>query len=227
MVGVPAIAVLPISVELLIAVLAHPSHQGFWVGFGVGAGIGAALVLFDSPPIAYRTMAQRRRRRDVHCPSVTSAAKERLAALQRHRHRAREYRPRPRWSGWVFLLESKRLAGEIRIEAGKLVVRWHEDPQDGYENASIGGRARAAAFDLHARIVDPRPWVQAVVVIWGDFAQRSVVSENVAWVRGDLLAGVVANRPIRYSGKALTAVISRTGDAVRALRAANRPSASK
>src|SRR5476649_74371 len=68
----------------------------------------------------------------------------------------------------VFMLESKRLAGRVRVEAGKLVVRWHEDPEDGYENASIASRARGAAFDLHVRLELPgqSPWVQAVVVLW-------------------------------------------------------------
>lgn len=214
----PLVAGLPIVVELLIAVMVHPAHQGIWISFGIGAGLGATLVLFDSPP----THIERWR---------TGADGEKSTA--------RALRPLLR-GGWVlfndidtgygnidhvlvgpagvFLLESKRLAGEIRVEAGKVVVRWHEDPEDGYENDSIAGRARGAAFDLHARLADPHLWVQAVVVLWGDFDQRSVESEKVAWVRGDQLAGVLAYRPARYSGDALARLISQTADAVASIR---------
>jgi hypothetical protein len=121
------------------------------------------------------------------------------------------------------MLESKRLAGQVRVEEGKLTIRWHEDPDDGYENDSIAGRARGAAFDLHSRIsgLGPTPWVQAVVVLWADFEQRSVENDKVAWIRGDQLANVLASRPIKYSGDELRALISRTHEVVRTLREAD------
>jgi hypothetical protein len=120
----------------------------------------------------------------------------------------------------AFLLESKRLAGRAQVDAGKLVVRWHEDPEDGYQNDSIASRARGAAFDLHSRLdtPGPGPWVQAVVVLWADFDQRSIERDNVAWVRGDELATVLAARPIKYSGDALEQLTSATRKAVTRLR---------
>jgi hypothetical protein len=39
-----------------------------------------------------------------------------------------------------------------------------------------------------------KPWVQPVVVLWGDFAQRSIHSQGVSWVRGKELAAVLADR---------------------------------
>jgi hypothetical protein len=123
----------------------------------------------------------------------------------------------------VFMLESKRLAGRVRVEAGQLVVRWHEDPEDGYENDSIAGRARGAAFDLHSRLdmPGPTPWVQAVVVLWANFDQRSIERDKVAWVRGDQLVTVLADRPIKYSGDALEQLTSAAGKAVARLREHN------
>jgi hypothetical protein len=120
----------------------------------------------------------------------------------------------------VFLLESKRLAGHVKVRQGKLVVRWHEDPEDGYENDSIGARARAAAFDLHSRLgtAGVTLWVQAIVVLWADFDQRSVEQEKVAWVKGNELTAMLAARPARFSGDALQQVRSATRCAVAGLR---------
>lgn len=216
----PLVAILPIAVELPIALLTHPSHRGFWIGIGIGAGAAAALVLFDSPP--------------AHIERWRSGA-------DGEKSTARTLRPLLR-CGWelfndiptvhgnidhvlvgpagIFMLESKRLAGQVRVEAGKLSVRWHEDPDDGYENESIARRARGTAVVLHSWIDAPGSshWVQAVVVLWADFEQRSVERDKVAWVRGDQLANVLARRPTKYSGDELREVISRTRDAVRTLR---------
>lgn len=220
----PLIAILPIAVELPIALLTHPSHRGFWIGIGIGAGTAAALVLFDSPP--------------PHIERWRSGG-------DGEKSTARTLRPllRRDWElfndintehgnidhvlvgpAGILMLESKRLPGQVRVEAGKLTVRWHEDLDDGYENESIARRARGAAFDLHSRIDTPGSshWVQAAVVLWADFEQRSIERDKVAWVRGDQLANVLARRPVRYTGDELRELISRTNDAVRTLRAANR-----
>jgi hypothetical protein len=216
----PLLAVVPIAVELPIALLTHAHHSGLLIGVGLGAGAAAAMILFDSPP------AQVERWR-IGAEGEKATARMLRPLLDR---------------GWtlfndidtehgnidhvligpagIFMLESKRLAGRVRVEAGKLVVRWHEDPEDGYENASIVSRARGAAFDLHARLELPgqSPWVQAVVVLWADFDQRSIERDKVAWVRGDQLATVLADRPIKYSGTALEQVTAATRKAVTMLR---------
>jgi hypothetical protein len=216
----PLLAVVPIAVELPIALLTHAHHSGLLIGVGLGAGAAAAMILFDSAP------AQVERWR-IGAEGEKATARMLRPLLDR---------------GWtlfndidtehgnidhvligpagIFMLESKRLAGRVRVEAGKLVVRWHEDPEDGYENASIVSRARGAAFDLHARLELPgqSPWVQAVVVLWADFDQRSIERDKVAWVRGDQLATVLADRPIKYSGTALEQVTAATRKAVTMLR---------
>jgi hypothetical protein len=219
----PVIAVVPIAIELPIVLLTHAPHRGFWLGVALGAGVTAACLLFDSPP--------------------AHIERWRIGA-EGEKSTARSLRPLIR-AGWelfndietgygnidhvlvgpagVFLLESKRLAGRVKLEAGNLIVRWHEDPDDGYQNDSVGGRAKGAAAELQARIRRPgsSPWVQAVVVLWADFDQRSIEQHKVAWIRGNELAGVLADRPVKYTGKSLQDLISQTREAVLDLRAAS------
>jgi hypothetical protein len=118
------------------------------------------------------------------------------------------------------MLESKRVGGSARVEGGKLDIRWHEDPKDGYENDSIAGRARGAAFAVHSGLksagVDV--WVQGVVVLWADFDQRFMERDKVAWVRGDELTAVLAGRPVKYSGDALEQLTLATRSVIADLR---------
>jgi hypothetical protein len=212
--------VVPIAIVLPIALLTHASHRGFWTGLALGAGAGAMMVLFDSPP----TYIERWR---------TGSDGEKATARQLQPLLAQ---------GWtlfndiatghgnidhilagpagVLMLESKRLAGQVKVAGGKLVVRWHEDPEDGYENDSIAGRAKAAAFDLHSRLnsVGVDVWVQGVIVLWAQFDQRSIERDKLAWVRGDELAAVLAARPVKYSGDSVEELTSATRSVVMSLR---------
>jgi Nuclease-related domain len=219
----PLVAIVPIGVELPIALLAHTRHSGFWVGVGLGAGVAAAMVLFDSPPARIERWR-------------SGADGERATARKLRPLLARGWTPFNDVEtdhgnidhvlvgpAGAFLLESKRLAGRVQVDTGKLVVRWHEDPEDGYENDSIASRAKGAAFDLHSRLdtPSPGPWVHAVIVLWADFDQRSIERDKVAWVRGEQLATVLATRPIKYSGVALEQLTSATRQAVTRLREDN------
>jgi hypothetical protein len=44
------VLILPVAIELPMALLTHAAHGGFWLGLALGAGVGAAWALFDSPP---------------------------------------------------------------------------------------------------------------------------------------------------------------------------------
>jgi hypothetical protein len=216
----PVVVAVPIAIELPIALLTHASHGGFWTGLALGAGAGAGWVMFDSPP--------------HHVERWRTGADGEKAT-------ARQLRPllKQGWTlyndietaygnidhvlvgpGGVFMLESKRLAGVVRVEAGKLVVCWHEDSEDGYENDSIAGRARGAAAGLRSALEPARAdaWVQAVVVLWADFDQGSIQSEKVAWVRGDRLADVLEARPVKCSSDAVEHMNAAMRSAVTRLR---------
>ncbi len=214
---------LPVAVEAPVALLIN-RDLGFIFGFGLGAGMATVLILFDSPPARVENWR-------------TGAEGEKATA--------RALRPLLR-NGWVlfndidtghgnidhvlvgppgvFLLKSKRLAGKVRVSAGTLIVRWHEDPEDGYENDSISARAKGTAFQLRNRISGPGSgaWVQPVVVLWADFDQGSVEQEKVGWVRGDMLADVMTKRPAKYSGAHLEELVAQTRAAVHSMRASAR-----
>jgi hypothetical protein len=51
--------------------------------------------------------------------------------------------------------------------------------------------------------------VQPVVVLWGNFEQRSIQSRaGVAWVRGNALASVLATRPALLSNEQVQGIAS-------------------
>ncbi len=102
----------------------------------------------------------------------------------------------------VFLLDSKNLHGMLAVRSGVLLVRWREDPADGYGNRDLTPRMLALGRVLETRLrVDDvnGPPVQPVVVLWGSFEQRSIASKGVAWVQGAELARVLENRPVTLS----------------------------
>lgn len=148
------VGLLPIAFEIPVALLIG-KHVGFIYGFGLGAGLAAALVLFDSPPARienWRTGADGERATAKALRPLVRNGWELFNDIDTGQGNIDHVLVGP---AGVFMLESKRLAGGVRVDAGKLVVRWHEDPEDGYENDSIAARAKGSAFDLHERIGGP------------------------------------------------------------------------
>lgn len=203
---------LPVAVAIG---LLQPAHFQFFVGFGVGAAATMVMVLGDSPP--------------PYIENWRAGAEGEKATARAVSHLTR--------NGWtltndvdtgfgnidhvlvgpagIFVIESKKLRGEIRVDHGLLSVRWPEDPADGYRNARVVRKVKAQAADLSRRLQATGPsgsWVQPLVVVWGRFRQRSVLSDHVAWVSGEALADVLAQRPTRHSDEA----VSRITSAVRA-----------
>lgn len=99
----------------------------------------------------------------------------------------------------VFLLETKNLSGTVAFEDGCLVARQFDDPDEVYRYKSLASRVRGQAVELSRRIQDQRgraPWVQSVVVIWGDFPQGHVEDNKVVYIRGDDLRNWLATPPV-------------------------------
>jgi hypothetical protein len=90
----------------------------------------------------------------------------------------------------VFLIETKNLRGQASIENGVLTVRSIDDEDNVYawRNLSrwLAAKAVEAAQDIAAREGE-RPWVQPVVVLWGEFAERVAEADRVFYVHGDEL----------------------------------------
>jgi Nuclease-related domain len=91
----------------------------------------------------------------------------------------------------VYLLDTKALHGspEVRDDAlrsGRLVFR--------------GAPARGGAREIHDLLAERfgrAPWVQAVVVVWGELSHDWVEEQRVIYVRGTKLADLLASQPPR------------------------------
>lgn len=89
-----------------------------------------------------------------------------------------------------FLLETKNVTGRARVEGDCLVVRQVDDPDEVWRYKGLAKRVKAQAAELSAQLArkSGRPhWVQGVVVIWGDFAQRFVEADRLVYIHGDCL----------------------------------------
>lgn len=89
----------------------------------------------------------------------------------------------------VFAVETKNIGTEIRVEGDTLLV-FRPDGRRRYAIASPArqARANAAAVSRALRRAGEVWWVQAVLVVWGDFPQRVVVGNRVVTVHGAYLA---------------------------------------
>jgi hypothetical protein len=99
----------------------------------------------------------------------------------------------------IFLLETKNLAGTISFNNGALISRQLDDPDDTYRHVSLAPRLRRQAVELSACLrakTGHRGWVNAVVVIWGDFPQGHVEHENVTYLAGDRLESWLTSRSL-------------------------------
>jgi hypothetical protein len=86
----------------------------------------------------------------------------------------------------LFLLETKHLSGLIAVESGTLTTRQYDDPDEVFRFKGLQGRLLRDARRISSQVrteVGDRAWVQAVVVVWGDF-QGAVESGRVAYVPG-------------------------------------------
>jgi hypothetical protein len=100
----------------------------------------------------------------------------------------------------VFVLETKNLEGTITIEDSVLTARQLDDPDQVYQYRGLAPRLRGQAKELSAqrRTETGRgPWVNAVVVIWGQFPDGRVENENVTYIDGEHLVSWLMSRPPR------------------------------
>jgi hypothetical protein len=89
----------------------------------------------------------------------------------------------------VFLLDTKRVT-QRAIAAGDALLAGRLRYN--------GANARAAAASLGEELdrrCDKRPWVQAVVVVWGDFPQRRHDENRVIYLHGDELVEWLVAQP--------------------------------
>jgi hypothetical protein len=102
--------------------------------------------------------------------------------------------------GGVLLLESKNLNGGISIGDDGLTTVFGDAEIDSFTNRRLAGAMTRSAIELRERITAATGlsyWVDAVVVIWGDFPDGLDERGGVTYVAGDQLATWLTSRPDR------------------------------
>jgi hypothetical protein len=88
----------------------------------------------------------------------------------------------------VFMLESKALWGELRVEEGVLHQSFPGQPTKRHHDVTSAALWRAAEVSRSiAAVTGKRASVQAAVVLWGDFPQRLVADDRLVYVHGSEL----------------------------------------
>jgi Nuclease-related domain len=101
----------------------------------------------------------------------------------------------------IFMLESKRFLSSVaavdgdELRAGRIRVR----------GSSFRGAAVGLKKALERAGVE-RPYVTAVVVIWGEFPQRAVQSERVTYLAGGELLRWLQQQPKTRDGRAVSEI---------------------
>lgn len=114
----------------------------------------------------------------------------------------------------VFLLDSKLLHGEVvagndRLRSGRVVFP--------------GAQFRGSAAHIHAALEESlgsrAHWVNAIVVIWGSFAQARHFEQNVAYLEGAGLVEYLKSLPERLNGPQCAAYVAALEEVRRRLAA--------
>lgn len=178
-------------------------HGELFAGVALGASVGMISWIRDEPP---EFIAKWRRGADG----------ERNTARALRRMDARWFAVHDKTTGrgnvdhvavgpaGVFLLESKNLSGTVEVDERGLTAVFGDAAIDSYTNAKLPRGMRASAAQLNELIAASthlRPWVHAVVVIWGEFPQRRYERESVTYIAGDDLPAWLEGLPDRLSAR--------------------------
>jgi hypothetical protein len=217
----PAAAAWFLAVAAGLSLLVDRSTLAFNLGLGCGAALTFVFVLVDAPPDRverWRQGADGERRTARVARKLTKAGWQILNDLDTGRGNIDHVLVGP---AGVFVLETKSVSGDASVHRGVLAVRWREDPRDGYKAPHLAAivKRQSSLVSRHLEACGlGRHAVQPVVVLWGGFEQGSILSAEVAWVRGDMLAEVLEHRPgiltpdqVRHISAVLPALVTRDG----------------
>jgi hypothetical protein len=184
-----------VPVFLAVLVLAVTRRFDVWslaAGALIASGIALVMFIRDDPPQyveKWRRGAEGERKTEKALRRLERSGWSVEHDIQREGRGNLDHVARgPRG---VFLLETKNLAGTITFEDGLLVARQFDDPDEVFRYAALPSQMRGRAKELSTRIGDEtgkRPFVRAVVVIWGHFPNRFVEHDLVTYISGDELA---------------------------------------
>jgi hypothetical protein len=103
----------------------------------------------------------------------------------------------------VFLLDSKRLSGTAAVGGDAL-----RSGRLSFPGGVFRGGAKRIKLALEERLGSPAPWVQAVVVVWGDFPQGHYEERDVVYVRGDELRKWLTTAPQKLNAPQRAALVT-------------------
>jgi hypothetical protein len=186
----------PIVLALVVELVWGTSSLDWALGFFIGAAVGVLYWVWDTPPAHVENW-----RRGAKGERRTARA---LRVLDRDGWHVRhdvlaEQGNRDHivvGDSGVYLLDSKVLAGVVRVDGDVVTVHRPDDPRGSYRLDRMAPAVRAEAARLKADLGQTcRTWVQAVVVIWGEFPQRLVAGDRIVFVHGDELVAWLRERP--------------------------------
>jgi hypothetical protein len=165
-------------------------HGQFFAGMMIGGAWGMIVWVRDDPP---DYIARWKRGADGEQQTA-----EALVGLERDGWRAFHDRAGGRGNldhivigpPGVFLLETKTLSGTITLERAGLTASYGDGARNDFAFLHLERTMRGAAAGLKERIEETtqlRPWVQAVVVIWGDFPEGIAEGDRVVYIAGHRL----------------------------------------
>ena len=200
-------------VPLAVAIgLGFASGVGLWFWYPrvghllgpyiAGATTGMAMWIWDDPPeyiARWKRGADGERRTEKALRSLTAVTWNAFHDRQGKRGNLDHVVVGP---GGVFLLDSKNLSGTVTVGDRGLTTEFADADRDAFTYTRLGNAMRGAAVRLKEDLEDQTKltlWVQAVVVVWGEFSQEPVEQHNVVYLHGDKLASWLAERPNRLS----------------------------
>jgi hypothetical protein len=167
-----------------------------------GATTGMAMWIWDDPPeyiVRWKRGADGERRTERALQRLTGSNWNAFHDRQGGRGNLDHVVVGP---GGVFLLDSKNLSGTVTLEAEGLTTKFADAERNAFTYTQLGNAMRGLAVRLKEELEEQTrltPWVQAVVVVWGEFAQEPVEQHNVVYLHGERLAAWLSERPNRLS----------------------------
>jgi hypothetical protein len=104
--------------------------------------------------------------------------------------------------GGVFVLDSKNLDGEVRVDRDVMSLIRPGDDRPAYSSDQPARQARGNAAHIHdviRRRTGRAPWVRGVVVLWATFPQQHARGNKVDLVVGSHLADWLTAQPTQLT----------------------------
>ena len=186
----------------LAAWLWYPRFGHLLGPYFAGAATGMAIWVWDDPPeyiARWKRGAEGERKTEKALRSIITSG---WCAFHDRQAKRGNLDHVVVGAGGVFLLDSKNLSGTITLGERGLTAQFADADRDAFTYTRLGNALLSAAANLKEELEEQTKlnlWVQAVVVVWGNFAQEPTEQHKVVYVHGDKLAAWLMGQPNRLS----------------------------